>query len=69
MSFRNAALSSPAIQNSLGSSHATNGNTPATAAAKFGLRSMRSETRSKAKDDIKRVMYAVDKVKNHPSDF
>jgi hypothetical protein len=61
MSLRSAALSSPAVQNSLGSSHGSS--STVSPAVKFGLRSMRSETRARAKDDIKRVMNAVEKVK------
>jgi hypothetical protein len=63
MSLRNTAVSSPAIQNNLASSHVTNVNSTVSPAVKFGLRSMRSETRARAKDDIKRVMNAVEKVK------
>lgn len=39
------------------------GSTPNSSTSKFGSRALRSETRAKAKDDIKRVMNAIEKVR------
>ena len=71
MSLRHAAslaASSPAPHNGTrASSNSLNTpSTPATSAAsvvKFGSRALRSETRAKAKDDIKRVLNAIEKVR------
>lgn len=59
MSFRHSAVSSPAT--ALANSAAVN--TPTSNNPKFGPRALRSETRAKAKDDIKRIMNAIEKVR------
>lgn len=70
MSYRNSSNSSPAPGHSHGSG-SLNGsschvaNTPSNKhdTKQFGPRALRSETRAKAKDDIKRVMNAIEKVR------
>ena len=70
MSFRHltSTTSSPAATTShqygnLGSISSSSSMTASTAHVKFGPRALRSETRAKAKDEIKRVMNAIEKVK------
>ena len=67
-----AANSSPSTHHHLHHHHGTNnlmghsgsiGSTPNSNTSKFGSRALRSETRAKAKDDIKRVMNAIEKVR------
>ena len=68
MSYRNSTTASPAPNShggaSLSGSSSHVANTPSSNNPKlFGPRALRSETRAKAKDDIKRVMNAIEKVK------
>jgi hypothetical protein len=73
MSLRHSTTSSPSVHHHHhhhhnGSSSNLNGstlsNTPSNSNPKlFGPRALRSETRAKAKDDIKRVMNAIEKVR------
>lgn len=67
MSYRNSSTSSPApgqggASLNGSSSHVMNASTNKHD-TKFGPRALRSETRAKAKDDIKRVMNAIEKVR------
>ena len=68
MSLRHSAsTASPAYQNGVGNHGATAplGSTPSSTSNPklYGPRALRSETRAKAKDDIKRVMNAIEKVR------
>lgn len=62
MSLRSASMNSPATYHISGSLGGTPSNI-ATNPKLYGSRALRSETRAKAKDDIKRVMNAIEKVR------
>jgi hypothetical protein len=59
----NTNVNGSSFNNLNGSSFDATQTTPNTPIAKFGARALRSETRAKAKDDIKRVMNAIEKVR------
>lgn len=70
MSYRSSSNFSPAPGHSHGSgslngssSHVVNTPSNKHDTKQFGPRALRSETRAKAKDDIKRVMNAIEKVR------
>lgn len=69
MSYRNSSTASPAVNHNGGaslngsSSHVANTPSNKHDTKQFGPRALRSETRAKAKDDIKRVMNAIEKVR------
>ncbi|CAF0757358.1 unnamed protein product [Brachionus calyciflorus] len=51
------------LRGSASSASMLNGSTPSSNTKLFGQRALRSETRARAKDDIKRVMNAIEKVR------
>jgi hypothetical protein len=60
MSFKHSNVTaSPATVSNAAATNTPNSNNPKL----FGPRALRSETRAKAKDDIKRVMNAIEKVR------
>jgi hypothetical protein len=63
MSLRHSTMNSPATYNFNSNLGGTPSNISSSNPKLYGSRALRSETRAKAKDDIKRVMNAIEKVR------